>query len=86
MCQRCFSTWENRKAAPAHEAEGENEMKKNEMMKGGARAFRGKYVKELLSGRKGMIEKGTKVCIGAGRFLLIAFRPTLKRYDLLEVR
>jgi hypothetical protein len=56
------------------------------MMKGGARAFRGKYVKELLSGRKGMIEKGTKVCIGAGRFLLIAFRPTLKRYDLLEVR
>ncbi|MFA5424819.1 MAG: hypothetical protein WC374_13275 [Phycisphaerae bacterium] len=64
-------------------------MKKNENMtavRGGARAFRGKYVRELLSGRKGLIETGTKVCIGAGRFMLIAFRPTLKRYDLLEVR
>lgn len=53
---------------------------------GGAKVFRGKYVRELISGRKGLIETGTKVCVGAGRFLLIAFRPSLNRFDLLEVR
>jgi hypothetical protein len=88
MIQGCFSKWENRKAAPAHEAEGEkmNMNKTAAAVRGGVKVFRGKYVRELISGRKGMIETGTKVCIGAGRFLMIAFRPSMKRYDLLEVR
>lgn len=48
--------------------------------------FRGKYVRELTSGRKGAIEFGSRVCVGAGRFLLVAFRPSMGRFDLLEVR
>jgi hypothetical protein len=88
MSQGCFSTLRNRKAAPAYKVEGDN-MKKNNngsAVKGGSRVFRGKYVRELISGRKGPIEFGSKVCIGAGRVFLIVFRPSMKRYDLLEVR
>lgn len=48
--------------------------------------FRGKYVRELISGRKGPIELFNRYCVGGGRFLVVAFRPTLQRFDLLEVR
>ena len=48
--------------------------------------FRGKYVRELISGRKGAIEIGTKVCVGGGRFLMVIYRATMQRFDLVEVK
>jgi len=64
-------------------------MKKNNngsAVKGGARVFRGKYVRELISGRKGPIEFGSKVCIGSNDFRMIVYRPTMERFDMLAVR
>lgn len=55
-------------------------------VRGGVKEFRGKYVRELLSGRKGAIEFGSKVCIGSNDFRMIVFRPTMQRFDLLRVR
>jgi len=85
MCQGCFSEWRNREAAPAHEAKEETMKKEKKVGKRGG-VFRGKYVRELISGRKGPIELFNRYCVGGGRFLVVAFRPTLQRFDLLEVR
>ena len=77
-------------AAAAYKVEEKMKMKKNTKgttaVKGGAKVFRGKYVRELLSGRKGQIETGTKVCVGSNDYRLIVYRPTLQRFDLLQLR
>lgn len=85
---RLLFDMENRKAAAAYKVE-ENKMKmkmNGSEVKGGVKEFRGKYVRELISGRKGKIEIGTKVCLGSNEFRLIVFRPTMRRFDLLRVR
>lgn len=48
--------------------------------------FHGKYVRELISGRKGAVEFGSRVCIGAGRFVMVIYRQALQRFDLVELK
>lgn len=88
MDQGCRSDIRTRTVAPAHEAKEENMMNekvRKMSMRGGVRTFRGKYVREVVSGRKGAVEFGTRVCMGAGRFVMIVFRQALNRYDLVEI-
>jgi hypothetical protein len=85
MSQGCLSAWRNREAAPAHEAK-EEKMKKEKINGKRGGVFRGKYVREIISGRKGAVEIGSRVCTGAGRFVMIVFRQSMQRFDLVEVK